>query len=213
MTLLLAINHNLLFANTFIKTAGPEGNPFYNNYWLAKEYVEHRIIPISPKHKPFIYRKTLVPIHYHDALQAHMHPLHKLGNANTIANYHEYCQTLIKNGTANGAASNTYLTTSCVPVKTKCINMKYRTGTLYNQKHAEWFKHSTSLTYPLCPQPYSALNILSGCQHTHIINMITERHNLACSMIFKAISKTGFLRSCFDCMDIGSSERLAMQNP
>jgi hypothetical protein len=33
---------------------------------------------------------------YHDALQAHMHPLHKLGNANTITNYHEYYQTLLK---------------------------------------------------------------------------------------------------------------------
>ena len=60
-----------------------------------------------------------------------MHPLYKLGNANTIANYHDYYQTLIKNGTANGAASNAYLTTSYVPVITKCIIMKYRTGTLY----------------------------------------------------------------------------------
>jgi len=42
--------------------------------------------------------------------------------------------------------------------------------------------------------------------------MITESHNLACSMIFKAISKTGSLGSCFACMDIGSSERLAMKN-
>jgi hypothetical protein len=31
-------------------------------------------------------------------------------------------------------------------------------------------------------------------------------------MIFKAISKTGSLGSCFACMDIGSSEWLAMQN-
>ena len=54
---------------------------------------------------------------YHDALQAHMHPLHKLGNANTVANYHEYYQTLIEYGTANGFASNVYLTKSCVPVK------------------------------------------------------------------------------------------------
>jgi len=65
-----------------------------------------------------------------------MHPLYKLGNANTIANNHKYYQTLFKNGTANGAASNAYLTTSCVPNKTKCITMKYRTGILYNQKHA-----------------------------------------------------------------------------
>ena len=42
--------------------------------------------------------------------------------------------------------------------------------------------------------------------------MITKRHNLACGTIFKAISKTGSLGSCFVCMDIGSSEQLAMQN-
>ena len=53
---------------------------------------------------------------YLDALQAHMHPLHKLGNANTIANYHEYYQTLIKNGNANGAASKACLTESYVRV-------------------------------------------------------------------------------------------------
>jgi hypothetical protein len=150
---------------------------------------------------------------YHDALQAHMHPLHKLGNANTVANYHEYYQTLIKNCTANGAASNACLTASYVPVKTKCIILKYRTGTVYNQRHAVWSIRSISLTCPFCPQlADSALHILSGCQHTQIENMITERHNLACIMIFKAISKTSSLGFCFVCMDIDSSERLAMQN-
>jgi hypothetical protein len=51
----------------------------------------------------------------------------------------EYHQTLTKNGTANGAASNAYRVyrASYVPAKTKCIIMKYRTGTLYNHyKHA-----------------------------------------------------------------------------
>jgi len=69
------------------------------------------------------------------------------------------------------------------------------------------------LISPICPQLDSALHILLGCQHTQIRNVITERHNTACSMIFKqAISKTGSLGSCFVCMNIGSSERLAMQN-
>ena len=72
---------------------------------------------------------------HHDALQAHMHLLHKLGNAKTGANYHAYYQNLIKDGTAKGAASNAYLTSSNVSFKTKCIIMQYRTGTLYNQKH------------------------------------------------------------------------------
>jgi hypothetical protein len=54
-----------------------------------------------------------------------------------------YYQNLIKNGTANGAASNAYLTASYVPVKTKC--MKYRTGTLHNKEHAVWIKRSIRL--------------------------------------------------------------------
>jgi len=149
---------------------------------------------------------------HRDALQAHMHFLHKLGNAKTEANYHAYYQTLIKDGTANGATSNAYLTSSDVPFKTKCIIMKYRTGTLYNQKHAVLFKLSTSQTCPLCPQVDSALHILSGCQHTQIRNMITERHNIACRMILKAIRKTGSLGSCIVSMDIGSNERMTMQN-
>ena len=86
--------------------------------------------------------------------------------------------------------------------------MKYRTGTLYNQKHAVLFKLSTSQTCPLCPQVDSALHILSGCQHTQIRNMITERHNIACRMILKAISKTGSLGSCIVSKDIGSNERM-----
>ena len=49
-----------------------------------------------------------------------MRCLHKLGNAKTEANY----QTLIKDGTVNGATSNAYLTSSNVRFKTKCIIMK-----------------------------------------------------------------------------------------
>jgi len=88
---------------------------------------------------------------HRDALQAHMHSLHKLGNAKTEANYHAYYQTLIKDGNANGSTSNAYLTSSNVPFKTKCIIMKYRTCTLYIQKHVVLFKLSTSQTCPLCP--------------------------------------------------------------
>ena len=74
------------------------------------------------------------------------------------------------------------------------------------------FKLSTSQTCLLCPQVDSALHILSGCQHTQIRNMITERHNLACRMILKAISKTGSLGSCIVSKDTGSNERMTMQN-
>jgi hypothetical protein len=42
--------------------------------------------------------------------------------------------------------------------------------------------------------------------------MITERHNLACRVIFKAISKTSSLGSRNVSKDIGSNERMTMQN-
>ena len=42
--------------------------------------------------------------------------------------------------------------------------------------------------------------------------MITERHNLACRMIFQAISKTGSLGSCIVSKDIGSNKQMTMQN-
>jgi hypothetical protein len=41
------MNKNLDLADTSIKTAGPEGNPFYNIHWLAKEDRK----PNQTKHK------------------------------------------------------------------------------------------------------------------------------------------------------------------
>ena len=96
--------------------AGPEKVPFCSIYWFANEYKEHRIIQNHPSTAQLSTSRLWYLSNYHNALQAHMHPLHKLGNANVVANYHEYYQmTLVKNGTANGAASNAYLTTSYVP--------------------------------------------------------------------------------------------------
>jgi len=157
-------------ADTSIRTAGPEGNPFYNIHWIAKEDKENQTRTHNHTHTTNMAHSPPPKLWYlpnhRDPLQAHMHLLHKLGNAKTEANFHAYYQTLIKDGTANGATSNAYLTSSYVPFKTKCVIMKYRTGTLFNQKRAVLFKLSTSQTCPLCPQVDSALHILSGCQST-----------------------------------------------
>jgi hypothetical protein len=75
---------------TSIRTAGPEGNPFYSIHWLAKEDTETQTqthnhttnMAHSPPPKLWY-----LPNH-HDALQVHMLFLHKLGNAKTEANYH-----------------------------------------------------------------------------------------------------------------------------
>ncbi len=48
--------------------------------------------------------------------------------------------------------------------------------------------HSNCL---LCHRPDldSQMNLLSGCQHETMCNMVTERHDIAARMIAKAISK------------------------
>ena len=103
-------------ADTSIKTAGPEGNPFYNIHWLAKEDIENQTQTHIHTHTTNMAHSPPPKLWYlpnhRDALQAHMHLLHKLGNAKTEADYHAYYQTLIKDGTANGATSNAYLTPS-----------------------------------------------------------------------------------------------------
>jgi len=49
--------------------------------------------------------------------------------------------------------------------KEKETVMKYRSGTIYNQKDAVCLKQSNSLSCPICSCQDSALHILSGCQH------------------------------------------------
>ena len=119
-------------ADTSIRTAGPEKNPFYNIHWLAKEDKESQTQTHNHTHTTNMAHSPPPKLWYlpnhRDALPAHMHLLHKLGNAKIESNYHAYYQTLIKDGTANGAISNAYLTSSDVPFKTKSIIMKYRTG-------------------------------------------------------------------------------------
>eukprot|EP00983_Pelagomonas_calceolata_P027144 853610-Pelagomonas_calceolata.AAC.1 len=64
--------------------------------------------------------------------------------------------------------------------------------TLFNQKHAVRFNISTS-----------ALHILSGCKHSTISNMVTERHKLASRILLKGISK-GPLGAGLTSMDAAS---------
>jgi len=84
----------------------------------------------------------------------------------------------------------------------------YRTDTLFNQKHAVRLKKSTGLQCLLCQKADSALHILAACQHRIISGIITERHNVACRLIMKAISK-GSLADCLAHLDAGIYNRLA----
>ncbi len=76
-----------------------------------------------------------------DALKAHMHKVHKLGNAQTDTSYYTYYQNLIKNISAHSKTSNAFWSLPGISHKEKETVIKYRSGTIYNQKHAVHFKH------------------------------------------------------------------------
>ena len=84
--------------------------------------------------------------------------------------------------------------------------MRYHKGTLFNQKHAVRYNLSNNISCPLCTHVDSALHMLSGCQHTMIRNMITERHNKACRIILQALAKgkygANLLYRCWQCCQI-----------
>ena len=174
-------------ADTGIPSAGPNRNPFHDITWLAHKRPEQQNTRDNPAANPtYLYN-------LHDNLKSHMHSRHKLGYANSKTGYYTYYQGLLP--IVDKSLSNAYWTMKNVSFQMKRTIFQYRTGTLYNQKQAVIFKRSTSLQCPLCHQTDSALHILSGCQHETISNMITERHDIACRLIIKALSK-GALGAC-----------------
>ena len=114
-----------------------------------------------------------------------MQKQHMLGNARTDTGYYTYWSK-IKDGVNRKA---TYAFWSNCKFHEQRNVMQYHTGTLYNQKHAKHYGWATDISCPLCPFNDSALHILSGCQHTKMKNMITERHNVAARIIIEALSR------------------------
>jgi len=196
-------------ADTEIPCAGPDGNPFSQIFWLAKE--ETREHAASTSTAPASTPKLTYLSNLQAALQLHMHDKHKLGYANAKTGYYSYYQSLLPQ--VEKKISNAFRTMPGISFPVKRTIFQYRTGTLYNQKHAVRFKRSTD---PLCPLPGchqldSALHMLSGCQNHIISNMKTERHNIAGRMIAKALSKSPWGAGLIN-TDVGKDERLAQHN-
>jgi len=60
----------------------------------------------------------------------------------------------------------------------------------FQPKKAVRFKYSADLSCPLCPHMDNALHMLSGCQHSTLRNMITERHKMANRKTITALTKS-----------------------
>jgi len=65
--------------------------------------------------------------------------------------------------------------------------------------------------FPLVLKDIGCSSHLSGCQHQIISGLITDRHNIACRLIMKAI-EAGSLGGSFVQMNVGSDDNLALQN-
>ncbi len=153
----LACHRNSLPAETTIRTAGPGGNPFFDISWLAVEEVNQQESgTTAPQHSP---RLTYLP-NLQAALKSHLLSNHKLGYANTKSRYYSYCQSLLPH--VHKGISNAFWSMSKHFLQMKRNIFHFRTGTLFNQKHAVRFKMSTSLLCQLCQQADSALHILQG---------------------------------------------------
>jgi hypothetical protein len=85
--------------------------------------------------------------------------------------------------------------------------MRYRTGTIFNQKHG----FSPNANCPICPCTDSALYILSGCQGTKLRNMIIKRHNTANVLIVQALQKGPCGANQISYTDIGSADKQSEQ--
>ena len=83
----------------------------------------------------------------------------------------------------NKQATNVFWNNSNLKFYEKRYVMRYRTGTILNQKHAYRYGFSPNANCPICPCTGFALHILSGCQHTKMRNMIIKRHNTASVLI------------------------------
>ncbi len=190
-----------------------EGNPYTHLYWLAADKVA---MSTATMNNTNMYTTTPANAHQlfylhnlQKELKDHMHQVHKLGRAKDDTAYFTYYKRI--RNLANLAASNAFMLNPKITKKERQTAIQYRTNTLYNQKHAVWFKRATAPALcPLCHQADSALHILSGCQHQTIRCQVTERHNLAGRLIYKALSK-GALGAGVIYTDIGSTARLEQQ--
>ena len=93
--------------------------------------------PTGPPPAP---KLTYLP-NLQDALKSHMHTEHKLGSANAKTGYYSYYQNLLPQ--VDKKISNAFRIMPDISVPVKRTILQYRTGTLYNQKHAVRFKRSS----------------------------------------------------------------------
>lgn len=144
------------------------------------------------------------------ALKKHCRAVHTLGTANTASYYYTCWDGLRKS--ADGPISNAFMSPGLVTRLQRQRTLRYRTGTLICGAVA--FKLGRAPTphcalgcmdssaAPPAPARDTCHHSVSGCSHTAIRGMVTDRHNAAGLAILKAI-RQGARGACVAAADVG----------
>eukprot|EP00983_Pelagomonas_calceolata_P049143 1141364-Pelagomonas_calceolata.AAC.3 len=123
-------------ADTTFPCVNLQRNPFHDTAWLAfKESARTHASTSERPGSPALKFKHFSSLH--GALRTNMHFKHRHRKANTQTGYYSSYQSLLP--AVYKRVSNAFWTMPTIPFKLKRSTLNYRTGTLFNQKHAERF--------------------------------------------------------------------------
>ena len=135
-----------------------------------------------------------------------MHACHRLIFSKYNGIYYQSWQATVKS--ADGPLSNGLLHRSNQLMHREVkVALKYRWGLLYNRLAFKWGM-APSILCPLCGNEDGGTHMVSGCQHSSMQGMYTERHNKIGRIIIRAIlngDRGGGICS----MDLGSGDKAA----
>jgi hypothetical protein len=179
----------------------PDGNAYTHLYWLAAKDTDE-----NPSGGGATTPRLRVISDLKAKLKTEMCKSHRLGSAKTGTGYYNYWKDLRL--LVNKQATNAFWKNSNLRFYEKRNIMRYRTSTIFNQKHAYQDGFSPDANCSICPCTDSALHILSGYQHTKMRNMIIKRHNMASVLIVQALRKGPCGANQIAYSDVGSADKL-----
>eukprot|EP00955_Chlamydomonas_euryale_P074294 362000-Chlamydomonas_euryale.AAC.3 len=122
-------------------------------------------------------------------LREHMQRSFRLGSGKQESVYYTAWAGLANSFLAHGEISNGFVNSTVVTYAERRTALRWRTGTLFNDKLAARTNRKGSDMCPLCMHPDVGMHIASGCTHPTMQKICTERHNKVGRQVLKSIHK------------------------
>ena len=134
---------------------------------------------------------------------------YKMGLSNTNTWY--YSEWTNPDNQISARYSYQYLTNPGISHQERRTALQFRTGTLYTQKRAKWYGHSTTDTCPLCGERDGVYHAVGTCKDTAPAR--TARHNEAGRIILGAIIQGRRGNDTVASADVGTADKLGEYIP